>query len=69
VLLLTRVRVTLVISKRLTLRRYALRMCKPLPAYPLPVDEEARLACLPGYDIFGTEPEAEYDQLTELAAE
>jgi diguanylate cyclase (GGDEF)-like protein/PAS domain S-box-containing protein len=58
-----------VISKRLTLRRYAQRMCKPLPAYPLPVDEEARLACLPGYDIFGTEPEAEYDQLTELAAE
>jgi diguanylate cyclase (GGDEF)-like protein/PAS domain S-box-containing protein len=48
---------------------YYLKMRNLPAAFPMPDDEQARLACLPEYDIFGTQPESEYDELTELAAE
>ncbi|TPG52163.1 sensor domain-containing phosphodiesterase [Sphingomonas glacialis] len=44
-------------------------MVEPSNSFLKPADEEARLACLPEYDILGTEPEAEYDHLTKLAAD
>lgn len=44
-------------------------MTASLETIPVPIDESARLECLPGYDIFGTHREAEYDNLTKLAAQ
>ncbi len=41
----------------------------PSPSAPLPVDEIERLKDLDQYGLLDTAPEAEYDQLTELAAE
>ncbi len=44
-------------------------MQNPPTTFLMPDDEDARLACLPEYDILSTQPEAEYDELTRLAAE
>ncbi len=38
-------------------------------AFPFPADEETRLLRLDEYDLIGTAPELEYDQITRLAAE
>jgi diguanylate cyclase (GGDEF)-like protein/PAS domain S-box-containing protein len=44
-------------------------MADPIAPLPIPADEGARLACLPHYDIFGTQSEVEYDNLTRLASQ
>jgi len=37
--------------------------------FPIPSDEEDRLACLGSYDVLGTAPEPEYDRIINLAAD